>query len=63
MPMEEMGQGVFYPLSVALLDGAGLLNAQTFLLRQNLALSLFSTADTASAAVPTPPRAAREMHE
>jgi len=44
--MEEMGQRVFYPPSVAGWDGGrAWLNAQTFLLRQNLALSLSSTTD------------------
>jgi uncharacterized protein (DUF1800 family) len=44
--MEEMGQRVFYPPSVAGWDGGeAWLNAQTLLLRQNLALGLCSTSD------------------
>ena len=45
--MEGLGQRLFYPPSVAGWDGGrAWLNGQTFLLRQNLALALTSTADT-----------------
>jgi len=44
--MEQMGQRVCYPPSVAGWDGGpAWLNGQTFLLRQNLALALTSTTD------------------
>ena len=45
--LEGLGQRLFYPPSVAGWDGGrAWLNGQTFLLRQNLALALTSTADT-----------------
>lgn len=44
--MEEMGQRLFYPPSVAGWNGGqAWLNGQTFLLRQNLSLALTSTTD------------------
>src|SRR5262249_52104819 len=44
--LEGLGQRLYYPPSVAGWDGGrAWLNAQTFLLRQNLALALTSTTD------------------